>query len=98
MAELIEQAVREQPAVLEEPKPIVIFEDFGDNALIFDAYYWIEAGQDRDLRVIRSNVRFRINALFEENGIVIAFPQRDVHLDGTLRLENASEPTFRAQQ
>jgi small-conductance mechanosensitive channel len=87
VAELIEQAVRAEAAVLEEPKPVVIFEDFGDSALIFDAYYWIEANQDRDLRVMRSNLRFRIDALFREHGIVIAFPQRDVHMDGTLRLE-----------
>ena len=27
------------------------------------------------------NVKFMIEKLFRENGIVIAFPQRDVHLD-----------------
>ena len=93
VAELIEQAVTEQDAVLADPAPTVIFEDFGDSALIFDAYYWINATADRDLRVIRSNVRFRINALFHENNIVIAFPQRDVHLDGELRLTQALEPS-----
>ena len=87
VAELIEQAVHAEETVLDDPKPVVIFEDFGDSALIFDAYYWIEANQDRDLRVIRSKLRFRIDALFKEHGIVIAFPQRDVHMDGTLRLE-----------
>ena len=30
---------------------------------------------------IQSDVRFRIDHLFREAGIVIAFPQRDVHLD-----------------
>ncbi|MCR9278719.1 MAG: mechanosensitive ion channel [Pseudomonadaceae bacterium] len=86
VSELIEQAVNEESAVLSEPAPVVIFEDFGDSSLVFDVYYWIQAGVDRDLRVIRSNVRFRIDELFAENGIVIAFPQRDVHLDGTLQL------------
>ena len=87
VARLIEQAAREEVDVLDDPAPLVIFEDFGDSALIFDVYYWINATQDRDLRVIRSNIRFRIDALFREHGIVIAFPQRDVHLEGTLRLE-----------
>ncbi len=87
VARLIEQAACEEPDVLDDPAPLVIFEDFGDSALIFDVYYWINATRDRDLRVIRSNIRFRIDALFRENDIVIAFPQRDVHLDGTLRLE-----------
>jgi small-conductance mechanosensitive channel len=31
--------------------------------------------------VIQSNVRFKIDQIFQEAGIVIAFPQRDVHLD-----------------
>lgn len=91
VAELIEQAAKEESAVLAEPAPLVIFEDFGDNALVFDVYYWIEANRDRDLRVIRSNIRFRIDALFRANDIVIAFPQRDVHMDGTLRLEQPVE-------
>lgn len=86
VAALIDQAVAEEAAILKTPPPAVIFEDFGDSSLVFDVYYWIEAGVDRDLRVIRSNVRFRIDELFAQNDIVIAFPQRDVHLDGTLRL------------
>jgi len=86
VAQLIEQAVTEQDAVLEDPKAVVFFEDFADNALIFDTFFWIHATADRDLRVIRSNIRFRINELFDEHDIVIAFPQRDVHLDGAIRL------------
>ncbi len=89
--ELFLQAVREQPETLEEPKPAVIFEDFGDNALIFDAYFWVMATVDRDLRVIRSNTRFRLEELLTEHGITIAFPQRDVHLDGSLTIAKAQD-------
>jgi small-conductance mechanosensitive channel len=92
VSELILQATTEQEAVLKEPRPVVIFEDFGDNSLVFDVYLWIEATAERDLRVIRSNIRFRIDELFNENSIVIAFPQRDVHLDGSLTLLNQSQP------
>jgi len=78
---LIAQAVDEHPQINQEPAPIVIFEDFGDNALVFDVYFWANAGGERQLRMIRSDIRFRLAELFEENGIVVAFPQRDVHLD-----------------
>ncbi len=84
VTELIDQAIREERDVLAEPQPMIIFEDFGDNALIFDAYFWAEVSGERFLRQIRSSIRFRIDELFRENGITIAFPQRDVHLD-TLR-------------
>ncbi len=83
------QAVQEQPETLEEPSPTVIFEDFGDSALIFDAYFWVLATVDRDLRKIRSNTRFRLEELLTEHGITIAFPQRDVHLDGSLTITSA---------
>ncbi len=86
VAELFMQAVVDQPEVLSDPKPTVIFEDFGDNALIFDAFFWVNATVERDLRVIRSNTRFRLEELLRENDIVVAFPQRDVHLDGSLRI------------
>ena len=37
-----------------------------------------------DIRMVASDIRFRLDELFREAGIVIAFPQRDVHLN-TLR-------------
>jgi small-conductance mechanosensitive channel len=64
-----------------------VFEDFGDNALIFDSYFWCDVGGEKHLRDIRSEIRFRISDLFDRNGITIAFPQRDVHLDSKDPLE-----------
>ena len=78
--DLLIQAAQEHRETLAEPTPIVIFEDFGDNALIFDLFFWCEAQAERDLRMIRSDIRFRIDEMCRENDIVIAFPQRDVHL------------------
>ncbi|WP_395339198.1 mechanosensitive ion channel family protein [Ningiella sp. W23] len=86
VAALIEQAVKQQPHVLSEPLPVVIFDDFGDNSLVFEVYFWVSATMERDLRVIRSEVRFNIDSLFNDNNVVIAFPQRDVHVDGTIQL------------
>ncbi len=85
--ELLLQAAADQAEVLREPKPIAVFEDFGDNALVFDLYVWCEARTGTELRVIRSEIRFGIEKLFADNGIVVAFPQRDVHLDTSRPLE-----------
>ena len=93
VARLIEQATQQQEDILTEPKPVVIFDDFGDNALMFESFFWVNATKERDLRVIRSQVRFTIDELFAEHDIVIAFPQRDVHLDGTLQLVKPSRNT-----
>lgn len=67
--------------VLNEPEPLALFNDFGDNSLVFDVYFWISVNRLMERRIIESDVRFRIDDLFREAGIVIAFPQRDIHLD-----------------
>ena len=90
--ELFLQAAQEHKDVLGEPLPLVIFDDFGDSALIFDLYFWINAEGERDLRVIRSDIRFSVVELFEAENIKIAFPQQDVHLDGNITLLNQQRP------
>jgi len=86
VSELMIQAMKEQPEVVEGSDQTVLFDSFGDNALEFDGFLWVDLSHHRDLRVIRSNVRFRIHELFEENGITIAYPQRDIHINGELKL------------
>jgi len=78
---LLIEATKEIKNVLSSPEPFVLFSDFGDNALIFEVHFWISIRQIIERRTIESQVRFHIDALFREAEIVIAFPQRDVHLD-----------------
>lgn len=86
VAALILQATEEEPEVLKDPKPLITFEDFGDNSLVFEVTYWMHSSVEGGLRVTRSNIRFRLDELFTEHNIIVAFPQRDVHLDGSLTL------------
>jgi len=84
---LMLQVADEHTRVKKAPKPFVLFNDFGDNSLIFDLYFWISMNRIMDRRIIESDIRFHIDELFREAGIVIAFPQRDVHLDTQKPLE-----------
>ena len=86
VADLLYEAKKKKKEVLIEPKPVVSFEDFGDNALIFEVNFWINSTVEGGLRVTRSNIRFALDELLEQNNIVVAYPQRDVHLDGSLTL------------
>ena len=81
------RAVDENEKTLKKPDPFVIFTDFGDNALIFEVHFWINVNQIIERRLIESSIRFRIDELFREAGIVIAFPQTDVHLDAQKPIE-----------
>jgi small-conductance mechanosensitive channel len=66
-----------------EPGPVVVFEDFGDNSLIFDTYFWISVKSGREPRLVRSEIRCMIEQAFRNHNIVVAFPQRDVHVNFT---------------
>ena len=81
VSRLLRQAVKEHGKILKKPDPIVLFTDFGDNALHFEIHFWIRMKRLMDRRIIESDIRYRIDNLFREAGIVIAFPQRDVHVD-----------------
>lgn len=91
VAKLLQQVIDNQENILSDPKPIVTFEDFGDNALIFEAIFWINSNVEGGLRTARSEVRFQIDELFTQHNIVIAFPQRDVHIDGSLMIKKVIE-------
>ena len=83
---LLDKVVHAHEGILTKPEPQVIFEDFGDSSLVFDVYFWIDMSEGRSLRGTRSELRFEIAKIFEENGIVIAFPQQDVHIDGSIEI------------
>ena len=79
--------------VLKYPEPYVIFNDFGDNALGFFLYVWINDAEHRFK--ILSDLHFAVNKLFAERKLVIAFPQRDIHLrtsDVVFEVKQKNEP------
>jgi potassium efflux system protein len=76
---LMREAAAEHEHVLKSPKPILTFEGFGDNSLTLILRVFID---DLDHRLATITDLYKaINRKFEQAGIVIAFPQRDLHLD-----------------
>jgi small-conductance mechanosensitive channel len=72
--------VAERHGLVEKtPKPHVLFTEFGDSALTFELRFWIDVSQANAAQV-SSDLRLMIAAALAECGIVVAFPQRDIHL------------------
>jgi small-conductance mechanosensitive channel len=86
VASLMKEVTLKQEQVLGNPEPDVFFQDFGDNALIFESYFWIHSTVEGGIRAVSSQIRFEIYEAFERKGIEIAFPQRDVHIDGEIKV------------
>jgi len=84
----------EQPMVISRSPtvsaPWVAFREFGDSALIFELRFFI-SDIDYYTRVL-SAINFSIAEAFNEAGIVIPFPQRDIHLiSGELPAQSGSK-------
>ena len=76
---LLLQAAAAHPEVLDEPKPDVIFTDYGDNSINFALRVWTSDRAHTPL-VLKSDLYFAIFKLFGEHGIELPFPQRDLHI------------------
>jgi small-conductance mechanosensitive channel len=75
---LLLECAMDQVGIVEKPKPFVLFEDFGDSALIFGLHFYVtDSFVDPK---IKSQLRFKIDQKFRSNNISIPFPQRDVHM------------------
>jgi len=94
--EAIRECVDRHGLVLKEPEPLVLFEDFGDSALMFAVYFWVEFNERTNAMQVASDLRIMIEKRFGELGIAIPFPQRDLHFASnqpvTVRIANEDSP------
>jgi potassium efflux system protein len=82
---LVREAADEHERVVKEPESLVIFEEFGDSALIIVLRCYIDS---LDYRLqTQSELNQAVDRKFRDAGIVIAFPQRDLHLDTSQPLD-----------
>lgn len=73
------EVAKSQEDVMDNPPPVVRLMKFGDSALEFELRVWSETQVHRK-GVLTSAINFAICEKFEEHGIVIPFPQRDLHI------------------
>jgi potassium efflux system protein len=83
--ELLMDAARETAHVLDDPKPIIVFNSFGDNALGLELRVYLPSMEH--YLATQTALHDAVYEKFEQAGIVISFPQRDVHLDTSAPLD-----------
>jgi small-conductance mechanosensitive channel len=67
---------KDNPRCLDEPEPLILFQDFGDSALEFLFAVWCTKGDYLTLKkVIRQDIKER----FDAEGIEIPFPHRSLY-------------------
>lgn len=92
--EILTEAAARHGLILKDPEPFAIFEDFGDNALIFSLYFWIRLGGGTNPMIVSSDLRLMIEKRFTEMEIGVPFPQRDMHLatDKPIQVQISNPP------
>jgi small conductance mechanosensitive channel len=75
--EVLTEIVRQHELILDEPAPIVKLHELGDSSVNFVVRPWVKSD---DYWPVYWDVTRAVKRRFDEEGISIPFPQRDVHL------------------
>lgn len=75
--EVLVQAVASDSRVKAEPAPVVVVQNFGDNAVTLVVRFWVDSG---DLLQARSDLTLAVKVALDASGIPIPFPQREIRL------------------
>ncbi|MFP5491575.1 MAG: mechanosensitive ion channel family protein [Bacteriovoracia bacterium] len=81
------KVLQEMPFVEKSPQARVIFNEFGDNSLMFKLLFWADVDKVDSLMQCRSDIRFALEKVYREAQVEISYPQRDLHLRSSTPLE-----------
>jgi small-conductance mechanosensitive channel len=73
------QAGESHPRVIADPEPKVLLKEFADNGINLELAVWI-ADPEEGMSSLRSDINLQIWHQFQQQGIEIPFPQRDIRL------------------
>lgn len=76
---ILDKAADNHPRVQKTPAPASRLMSFGDNGIDLELRFWIRDPQD-GVNNVRSDLYLDIWDMFQDAGITIPFPQRDLHL------------------
>lgn len=95
--ELMLEAARGARRVLTTPPPVVWLDAFGDSAIQFKIHCWINDPEE-GIGSVRSDVLKRLWDLFQQHGIEVPFPQRDINIKDNEQLQQLLSILAQRQQ
>ncbi|MCP4681542.1 MAG: mechanosensitive ion channel family protein, partial [Desulfobacterales bacterium] len=78
--ELITEAILKLDWVMRQPPPVVVVRNFGDSAVNLQARVWIHDPRRRMDTI--SYITDGVKELFQQEGIEIPYPKRDIYIKG----------------
>ena len=77
---ILEDIVNEHPLVLDEPEPTIKIDELADSSVNFICRPWVKTA---DFGPVRWDIIRAVKERFDQAGISIPFPQRDIHIYNT---------------
>ncbi len=74
---LIEQVLQAEERILTEPAPTIMLSELAESSVDINVRPWVNTG---DFWPVRAAVMEQIKLAFDDNGITIPFPQREMHI------------------
>ncbi len=84
---LLEDIISKNDKILADPAPAIMVAELGESSVDLAVRPWVNTG---DYWGVRSEMLQTIKEVFDEKGISIPYPQRDLHLIGQEALAKAS--------
>lgn len=78
---IVQEIVTAHEEVLKDRNVEVFLQDFQRDSLILSVFYWIDKTNSRTVNAVPGELRLAIYEAFQTEGILLALPQREVHLD-----------------
>ncbi|EKV01818.1 small-conductance mechanosensitive channel [Leptolyngbya sp. PCC 7375] len=92
VTELLLKSAHMEPAVCSKPMPKAMFLSFGEDALEFELWVWVDVNKRFN---VQSSLHFTIEYNLRQHNVEIAFPQRDVWIRNLAPQNNGdSKPPF----
>lgn len=76
LKEAVIEIAKSHPRILKTPEPFLLFEDYGDSALMFQLFF--SMNKSFEANIVKSDLRFKIFERLKALNIEIPFPQRVV--------------------
>jgi small-conductance mechanosensitive channel len=80
--QIVTDLLKRDDRIYKYPAPIVLVTDFNHSSIDLKAQFWVH--HILDMWPIKSDMIVAIDVAFKENGIVIPFPQHDLHIYSNL--------------
>lgn len=74
---VLNQLIENEDRILNDPAPVVVLSALADSSVNFTVRAWCNAG---DYWGIYFDMQEKVKKAFDENGVSIPFPQRDIHV------------------